>query len=273
MDMGVLSDGTPFLGSRALARMCGVVPSTIIGWTKNWSPEASKPRDLKLAQILKEQGYTERSLIVPIRVNGQLQHAHPEAVCLSVLMYYAEEVAQARHALGVLARRSFRDFVYSGVGYDPKNEVPESWRHFHDRLLLNPVPVGYFSAFRETADIIVSAINVGLRVDEHTVPDISVGQLWSKHWEQAELENVYGPRAKYPHVYPSYFPQSRAACDAWIYPVEALPDFRHWMHREYLPSRYPRYIATKVKAGALAASRADLLLRAAKEVNAPALPG
>ncbi len=45
VEMGVLSDGTPFLGARGLARVCGVAPSVIIEWASEWTADSTKPRD------------------------------------------------------------------------------------------------------------------------------------------------------------------------------------------------------------------------------------
>lgn len=262
LEMGVLEDGTPFLSSRALARLCGVVPSAILGWLPTLDGASDKPRDRKLREVLAAQSYAG-----PITIKHPNLNAHPDAVCMAVLEYYAFEAGpgitpQALAAYRFLARRSLREFIYSSVGYDPSNRVPQRWIQFHDRMMLNVVPRGYFSVFKEIADIVVSAIQQGLEVDAHTVPDISVGVSWGKHWEERGGDRLFGQRVKYPHKYPDYFPQSQVAIEAWIYPLSALSEFRVWMQEVYLPEKYPAYIKRKVNAGALAASRAELLLAA-----------
>jgi hypothetical protein len=93
-----------------------------------------------------------------------------------------------------------------------------------------------------------------------TVPDISVGSIWSKHWTAREMAAVYGRRSKFPHVYPADYPQSAVVPDAYIYPLASLGEFRLWLDVEYLPNKYPDYLKRKVKLGALPASRAELLL-------------
>lgn len=276
LEMGVLEDGTPFLSSRALARLAGVVPSAILGWVPTFDWSSEKPRDSKLRELLQRQGISSGALFVKADREGVLVNAHNDAVCMAVLEYYAFEAGagvteQAITAFRFLGRRSLRDFIYTSVGYDPRAVVPELWQHFHNRVLLNPVPQGYFSVFREIGDVIVSSIRNGLKVDEHTVPDISVGQSWAAHWKSIGGETLYGVREKYPHVYPEPAPQANAEIEAWIYPVMALGPFRAWLQGVYLPEKYPRYIDSKVRSGALLESRAELLLKAVSET--PKLPG
>jgi hypothetical protein len=54
-----------------------------------------------------------------------------------------------------------------------------------------------------------------------------------------------------------------------VYPVAALGEFRTWLLREWIPKRFPGYLASKVKAGILAASTAELLLTAAEPLALP----
>lgn len=268
IDMAVLDDGTPFLTGRGLAALAGIAPSVLIEW--NWSRDSQRPRDKKLTEILEAHAFTGESLFRRA-LNGQAEvHAYSDVVCIAVVEYYAfEGREQARNALRRLAQRTLRDLIYSSVGYDPHGLIPGNWKHFHERLLLNPVPRGKFSVFREVADIIVSAIRAGLRVDHHTVPDGSVGRVWSAHWAKIAGDDKYGPRAKHPHVFPDDSPQSAADIDAWVYPLAALGEFRQWLQDVYLPEKYPRYIQSKVRSGALLASRAELLLAAVNPTDEP----
>jgi hypothetical protein len=200
LEMGVLADGTPFLSSRALARLCGVVPSAILGWLPSWDPSSEKPRDRKLKELLQAQGHLSEALLVKAVREGKPVNAHPDTVCMAVLEYYAFDVPgkndAALNAYRYLARRSLREFIYTSVGYDPTNIVPDRWKQYHDRMLLNTLPRGYFSVFIEMSDIVLSSIQSGLVVDSHTVPDISVGQLWAKHWGDEKLELRFGERTK-----------------------------------------------------------------------------
>jgi hypothetical protein len=264
IEMGVLSDGTPFLGARGLARICGVMPSVIIEWANEWSPTSTKPRDRKIAEILAQNGVQIDAPFRALTHEGKPLSAFPDSVCIAVIEYYAfdQQREQAQTAFRTLARRSLREFIYSALGYDPAQVLAPHWREFQDRMTLNSVPRGYFSVFREIAEIAVSAIQHGLRFDSQTLPDISVGKVWAIEWKNTNGEVRWGPRRRHPHVFPSYFPQAQATVEPWIYPIAALGQFRSWLQEVYLPEKYPRYIEGKVNSGAIQASRAELLLKA-----------
>ncbi|EIO4061401.1 hypothetical protein AB8J12_004282, partial [Vibrio vulnificus] len=89
INMGVLSDGTPFLSSRGVARLVGQAPSSIITLVTNWEEEKYKPRGAKIAQILKEQGVSDDKIHVEVVLNGVKTHAVDDATCLAILEYYA----------------------------------------------------------------------------------------------------------------------------------------------------------------------------------------
>ncbi|WP_434047145.1 MULTISPECIES: hypothetical protein [Sorangium] len=265
IDMGVLEDGTPYLTGRSLAKLCGAAVSTIINQAAQWH---DGKRDNKFAKLLTSQGFAREHLYIQTTLNGTTVHAYPDDVCMWFLEYYALDSDRpndvARDNYRRLARYSLREFIYRSTGYDPSRRVPEAWTKFHDRLMLNHTPRGYFSVFREMSDMVLTAIQNGLVVDEHTIPDISVGQAWSKHWKDRAMDGTYGPSLEYPHTYPDYFPQAAANAfiKAKIYPLGALGEFRIWMQSTYLPSRFPKYLDGKVAKGALPASAAELILSA-----------
>lgn len=278
LEMGVLSDGTAYLSGRGLAALCGVAPSAVIQQATQW---LDGKRDGRLAKLLLNAGFAKDSLFIKVAappgvlsVNGLL-HAYPDDVCMLVLEYYAFDAAQAGNERAVanyrkLARASLRQVIYGATGYDPQNRVPDRWRQYHDRMLLNTAPRGHFSVFREMSEIVLSAIQAGLTVDAHTVPDISVGKTWASQWEAIAGEKTYGPRTQFPHMYPDYFPQAKAGPqDAWVYPLAALGAFRQWMQETYLPKHFPNYLAGKVQKKVLLASTRDLILEA---VEVHALP-
>lgn len=274
--MGVLSDGTPYLSLRGLARMCGVDHTSLLPLTTNWKEEKLKPRGRKIQALLEAQKFNGSDLyLLTNGANGET-HAYTDAVCMAVLEYYAFEATQANSETALknfrlLARSSFRAFIYQGCGYDPDKHVPEAWRTFAERVMLNDqVPIGYFSIFREIADFNVHMIKAGGQLDSHTVLDGSVGIMWSNHWNKANFEDRYGSRIKHPHTFPDWFPQAAAnPVGAWIYPIQSLGDFKLWLYENYANTSFPKYIASKVKQGVFLPARANALISA---VQRPALP-
>lgn len=268
--MGVLSDGTPYLTIRGLARMCGVDHAAIIRITADWVQQPLKPRERKIRELVRAQGADDSVAFIAVTKNGTIHHAIPAAVCMAVLEYYAFEAAQAdsdqaARSYRVLARKGFRDFIYAYVGYNPSGETSIAWQQFHDRVTLayHTVPVGYFSIFKELADIFVMLIRKGANVGPTFLPDISVGQLWGKHWTTDNLDVVYGARIKYEHNYPLYYPQSASNPQhPYCYPDEALGEFRKWVREVYLPKRMPEYLLSKVKQGQLPPAIATAALEA-----------
>jgi hypothetical protein len=164
-----------------------------------------------------------------------------------------------------LARRSFRDFIYTQIGYNPINQVPLAWRQFYDRvsLVYDSVPSGYFCIFKEMANVIVTLINGGAIVDSHFIPDISVGRTWSEHWKDRGFDASLGSRIQYAHNYPEYFPQAASNPQAtFCYPDAALGEFRRWMREQYIPGKFPAYLSSKVRHGALTVAFSEKAVRA-----------
>lgn len=267
IQMGVLSDGSPYLTARGLARMCGVDHTVIVRLANNWEDEQSKPRGVKIRELLVTQGYSSEHLYRRTQGASGETHAYTDAVCMALLEYYAFEAQQAISATALknfrlLARQSFRSFIYAKVGYNPQQQIPQSWKNFQERILLNDtIPVNYYSVFREMADMVIHLIRAGFPIDSHCVPDISVGLHWAKYWADNGLAAGYGERVKHPHVYPDWFPQSAAGpIAAWIYPVQSLGAFRVWLNNHYLLKAFPKYLAAKVSSGVLPPAKAELLI-------------
>ncbi|KAA0068523.1 hypothetical protein [Rhodanobacter sp. T12-5] len=272
--MGVLSDGTPFLTGRGLARLCGIRHFALQELTGEWLDQASKPRVTRLKEILASRNIVLQSPYVEVIQNGAAVYAYPETFCLALLEYYSLDAGsnvkeQAKQNYRLLAGKALRDFIYSQVGYDPRQDVPDAWRQFHDRVSLtyNSVPAGYFGIFKEMADMIVTLGQSGLHIDEKFVPDISVGINWSKHWVAKDLSTSLGERIKYEHNYPSYFPQAMSnPQEPWCYPDAALGEFRRWVRYDYIgDGRFAKYLDGKVKERALPASFAQLAISAYTE--------
>ncbi len=266
VEMGVFSDGTAFLTGRGLSRMAGVAARVVNSWALEFDPDSGRRRDEAIARLLLAQGF-EGPLYVEATHGGRRVHAFPEKVCMAVLEYYAFEAAEgdrrpeALNNYRVLARAGLRAFVHTALGYVP-TEARSKFDSFNTRLLMNQAAPGYFAVITESAHLVLHAIRHGLVVDQATIPDISVGMVWAKHWADARLEAKFGERKSYEHRYPSDYPQSASERAAWMYPLDALVEFRKWLDDEYLPKKYPTYLKGKVKQGALPASTAELLLAA-----------
>lgn len=266
--MGVLSDGTPFLSGRGLARLVDMENLHIRTISQEWNDDPQKPRIAGIKKILAGRGIEMPSPHIEFREGNAVRHAFPDTVCLAILEYYAFDAGQPREVAlknyRLLAGRALRDFIYTQVGYDPSNAVPSVWKQFHDRVSLtyNACPPGYFGVFKEIADMIVTLGQAGLRIDASFVPDISVGQAWSKHWDANNFDETYGSRVKYEHSYPSYFPQAASNPQLpWCYPESALGEFRRWFRESYIgDGKFSRYLDGKVKSKELAPSFVQLAL-------------
>lgn len=275
IQMGVLSNGTPYLTMRGLAIMCGVAPSVIQGIAANWPAERMKPRGSKINASLLAQGYSSDHLVIKTKGNGGEVHAYTDAVCMSILEYYAFDASQpnaevARANYRILARDSFRRFIYQKTGYTESNNFA-SLQVFQQRLQMNDqIPANYFSIFREMADLTFHLANSQFQLDAHSIPDISVGIHWGKYWANNSLSNQYGDRVKYPHNYPDNFPQAKGnQKEAWIYPILSLGVFRDWLHVTYVATHLGPYLAKKVNEGALPAPKAEQILLAVKRPELP----
>lgn len=264
IEMGVLANGMPYLSERGLARMCGVNSSNISRLAASWQEEKLRPRGAKINDILLQAGYTENSLFIKCEVNGVTINAYSEPVCLALLEYYAFDAAkkEAQNAFRTLARTTFRAFVYKAVGYTPETKILQSWRQYLDRVdcLENKVPSGYFCVFSEIAPVIVPLIKSGLIINDKVIPDISVGQLWARHWKSKNYDEKIGKRIVFEHNYPPYFRQAASNPQhPYAYPIAALGIFRAWL-TNYVERQFPRYLTDKVKQGMADAQGVNLFL-------------
>lgn len=119
------------------------------------------------------------------------------------------------------------------------------------------------------ASVPVTLIQKGAILDTAFIPDISMGMAWGNYWVKEDLDIIYGERIKYDHSYPAYFAQALSnPQESWCYPDEALAEFRKWVKQTYLTGQFPRYIESKVKAGAITAPNANAAITA---LNPPKL--
>lgn len=240
--MGVMLDGTPFIGLRGLSRLTGIDHAPLLRFANNWGEEVSKPRGKTIYDLLVKQGHPGDLLYTRIvGIYGEA-YAFPDAVSMAILEYYAFEAGrycteQAKDNYRLLARKSFRDFIYEKCGYSPENAVQDSWKPFHDRLsaTYNSVPSGYFSVFHQSAELFIGLGREGIHTDAGFLPDISIGIRWGKHWETIKGDDVFGKRIKYPHNYPSNYPQALSnPQEPWAYPEEAMGKFNKWLRENYV---------------------------------------
>lgn len=255
--MGVLSDGTPFLTQRGLAVLCGVQNAHIGTISAQWQEAVPKPRINKIRDILARNGHSPSRAHVEIKVGGRKIFAYTEEVSLAVIEYYAFDAGQfcqseARDNFRILAQKGFRDAIYESVGYKPTPSFDDRWKPFHDRVSLayDSSPDGYFSVFKESAEVTVVLGEVGIYTDDKLIPDISIGQAWSLHWSEKCLDDVYGPRKFYEHNYPAYFPQAVSnPQQPRCYPESALGEFKRWLREDYIRGgKFNKYIGNQVHA-------------------------
>ena len=269
VEMGVLDNGIPYLTESGLSRMCGIDRKVLNRLAINWPEEKFKPRGRAISQLLEQSSYLEGTLYLKSEHKGSEINAYTEPVCLALLEYYAfvaeEPRVEAVNAFRALARTTFRKFIYDAVGYAPEQKILDSWRHFHDRvdITATSVQLGYFSVFREIAVMIVPMIRAGILINDRVVPDISVGKAWSEHWKENNLASRYGEREKYDHEYPLYYPQAKSNPQpSFAYPDAALGEFRNWLVRTYLSSKFPAYLLGQTKKGAVPLAIANKAIEA-----------
>lgn len=154
--------------------------------------------------------------------------------------------------------------------------IAAEWQPFHDRITATwgNVPEGYFSIFKEMADLTAQLITQGVAVDHKTIPDISLGQAWAKYWIENGYDHEFGYRTTYPHNYPPSFPQAKSNPQwPYCYPEEALSVFRQWVRNVYLKVGAPKYLNSKAAKGDIAPAVAQSVLKAlAPKPTTPRLP-
>ena len=280
IEMGVLENGIAYLSQRGLQRIVGVTRKKLFDITNDWE-EASqsgiwtKGRISFIQDLLAKEGFREEKLYLDVVKGGVLHHAYPDVVCMAILEYYAFEAdggfPEAVENYRRFARYGLTKFIYEAIGYTPI----DSWKYYHDRtsLLKDSAPMGYWIVYNETTGIIVDLINANLPVNDRTIPDISVGQMWAKHWKDLGLTARFGERIKYDHNYPDYYPQAASnPQEACAYPDESLPEFRRWLRAQYLPTKFPPYILRKANVLKGGIQEAQKIAALYDGVNAKSLP-
>ena len=267
--MGVLSDGTPYLNQRGLAKLCGVQNAHIGRISSQWANSVPKRRITAIKSTLEKMGYTAAAAHVELLHKGKKHFCYPVEICSAVLEYYTFDAGtnatdKARDNYRILAGSKLRDLIYSHVGYDPSGGHAAKFDKWHERLELNyqSAPKGYFHVFNEAHTVIYELIMAGANIGEKFVVDISIGQHWSKYWVGNEFEKTYGVRRKWPHQYPNSHPQALSnPQESWCYPLSALGAYRQWLQDSYIEGgKFSSYLKNKVAKGDLPRSVAQLAI-------------
>lgn len=256
IEMGVLENGIPYLTQTGLANVCGVHRSVLQELTEEWGEAHntglfSKSRLIFIRDYLNAKGFNEKSLYIAFKKNGNTHYAYPDIVCMAILEFYAFESPKQDKSIALksyrdLAGFGLREYIYKSTGYTPA----DPWKHYHDRVSLlknmGSVPEGYFIVFNEIAGMMVDLINAGLVINQHTVPDISVGIAWANYWKENNFDIKFGNYKRCLHNYPDDFAQSKSnPQDIKAYPDSSLPEFRLWFKNCYLKTKFPNYILKK----------------------------
>jgi hypothetical protein len=267
--VGVLSDGTPYLNQRGLAALCGVENAHIGTISSQWNEEVEKPRIAAIKAILAKARVSAPRAHFEIPHKGTVHFCYPADVSLAILEYYAFDAGkncqpQARDNFRLLAGSKLRELIYSQVGYDPTGK--KKFDKWHERIGLNyqSAPKGFFHVFNEAHTVIYELIMAGAEIGERFVVDISIGQHWSKHWSENDLDAEFGKRSKYPHRYPDSHPQALSnPQESWCYPLASLGRYREWLQSEYIEGgKFKNYLNGKVAKGELPPSIAQLAIGA-----------
>lgn len=253
IEMGVLENGIPYLTQRGLSKLSGTARSVIQSITQEWEDHYAdqvigKDRISFIKDYLFKNGYRERTLYIETKKDGSVNYAYPDIVCMAVLEYFAFE-SKSDNETAIknyrnLATYGLKKFIYDALKYIPCDK----WMYHNSRvsILKDSAPDGFFIVFNEVTGLIVDLINADLTVNDKTVPDISVGSVWSKYWTENNLCEKFGERIRYDHYYPESYRQSESnPQSAWAYPDAGLPEFRKWFRRVYLLTKFPSYILGK----------------------------
>jgi hypothetical protein len=195
--------------------MCDVTATTISELGEFISFGAVKPRGAKIANILSENSdFNGDKFFEKIPHDGRIVNAYPEAVCMAVLEYYAFEAGErctdkAKQISRLLMRKTFRDFVYSLIGYNkPRltfSDYMLSRINHHHSASRNPLPDGYFCLFDKMIELLQKFdLRIGYTLGEQWYdctkgnmrflePDISLGIHFSVLFknEFTEKERAY----------------------------------------------------------------------------------
>lgn len=243
-EMGVMSDGTPYLTASGLAFVCGTVRSNIITLVNDWHNQRHHPRGQSISKIIaRNGGDPTKDLHTPIKVRGITHHAIPADYCMAILEYYAFESRSdadvAKDNYRNLATQSLKEFIYKRTGYKATGALPAHLT----RYVLNraKIPYTHFSMLNEiTLNLIAPLEEAGYTLPEKLLPDASEGRIFCG-WLRKE-------KGVEPNDFPTYeheFPDGRIVKGVKLYPVEYLDDFRKHFHEVWLAEKAQKYFGDR----------------------------
>jgi Recombinase len=184
--------------------LCGVENAHIGTISTQWNEADQKPRIKAIKELLNSRGVSIEAPHLVLTVEGKPMFAYPDNICLAILEYYAFEAGsnskdEARKNFRILAGSALQDFIYTQVGYSPVTQIPIVWQQFHDRvsLVYDSVPLGYFSVFKEIADVVVTlirsgaAIGRGISLKEAAKKAQAAGLVYAKSGAKVPVSTVH----------------------------------------------------------------------------------
>lgn len=239
-EMGVMSDGTPYLTASGLAHITGKARSNIITLVSDWKGGRHTQRGIAISQLIsKHGGDPEKDLHTPIQVRGRTNHAVAAHVCMAVLEYYAFESNPrsdiAQDNFRNLAAQSLQEFIYKKTGYKATGALPlHLARYTKNRA---KIPYTHFSMLNEiTLNLIAPLEEAGYTLPENIVPDISEGRMfcaWLRKNRGVEPRDF--PRYEHEYI-------DGRVVNACLYPVEYIDDFRRHFNEIWLKEKAPEYL-------------------------------
>lgn len=121
VEVGVLSDGTPFLSGKGLAKACGISNEALFKWGEFAPSPEALDNSGKLAKLLTAYGYRGELLFRKvISHSGEPSvTVYPADVCMAFLEYYSFEAnnKEALKNFRLLARNQLSNFIFEATGY------------------------------------------------------------------------------------------------------------------------------------------------------------
>ena len=127
-DLGVLSNGEPYLNSRALAKTCGVDPANITRLAKSWI--AALDEDLQPKTGNRLDVIWSRMSNPKLPPFAVITEGNVDVVCwsidavVSIIQYYAYEgKEEAQQFTTSMLAHGLVNHIYDKVGYQPEPKV------------------------------------------------------------------------------------------------------------------------------------------------------